>query len=77
MLVTSDFEDLQYVIRYPESYKDGDKCPVLFFFHGSGTVGKDITLVVNNSFFKLTAQIENFPFICIAPQCKSHSCIAC
>ena len=51
MLTTSKFEDLQYVIRYPKNYKNGDKCPVLFFFHGSGSVGSDIGLVAGNSFF--------------------------
>ncbi|MBE5818557.1 MAG: phospholipase [Clostridiales bacterium] len=69
MLEISKFEDLQYVIRYPKNYKDGDKCPVLFFFHGSGSVGKDIELVTGNSFFSVTENIEDFPFVCVAPQC--------
>lgn len=60
MLEISKFEDLQYVIRYPKNYKEGDKCPVLFFFHGSGSVGKDIELVTGNSFFTVTENIEDF-----------------
>ncbi len=33
------FEDMQYIITYPDDYRDGEKRPILFFLHGAGTRG--------------------------------------
>ena len=70
---TKQFKNVQYVIRYPENYVEGKKYPVILFLHGAGTRGTDIQLLHNNTFFTLTAQHKNFPFICIAPLCHENT----
>lgn len=67
------FENLQYLIRYPADYREGEKYPVLLFLHGAGTRGNDINLLVGNCFFGLTAAHEDFPFVCVAPQCHGET----
>lgn len=67
------FEQMQYLIRYPEHYKAGEKYPVILFLHGAGTRGSDINVLANNAFFRLTAQHEQFPFVCVAPLCHSET----
>ena len=67
------FEQMQYLIRYPENYKAGEKYPVILFLHGAGTRGNDINVLANNAFFRLTSEHENFPFVLVAPLCHSET----
>lgn len=67
------FEQMQYLIRYPENYKTGEKYPVILFLHGAGTRSNDIKVLAGNSFFRLTAKHESFPFVCVAPLCHSET----
>jgi predicted peptidase len=64
------FEKMQYIIGYPDDYKQGEKRPILFFLHGAGTRGTDIEKLNNNVFFSEAEKVKNFPFIVIAPLCK-------
>ena len=50
-LITKTFEDLQYLIRYPQNFDETKKYPVILFLHGAGTRSKDITVLKNNPFF--------------------------
>ena len=68
-----NFEGMEYLIRYPESYKSGDKCPVILFLHGAGSRTADINVLVNNPFHTLTEQHKNFPFITVAPHCVGEN----
>ena len=68
-----EFNKIKYVIRYPEGYNAGDKCPVLIYLHGAGGRGKDIDVIRNHKVFLLTEKHENFPFITIAPQCYANT----
>lgn len=70
---TEQFEGYQYLIRYPNNFEKGKKYPVILFLHGSGGRGEDINLVKNNPYFNLTNDIEDFPFITIAPQCRENT----
>ena len=67
------FEGMQYIIRRPEGYREGEKYPVLLFLHGAGTRGRDIRVLENNPFFKLTAQHADLPFVTVAPLCHSET----
>lgn len=69
--IESTFQNLRYIVRYPNSYKDGEKYPVIIFLHGAGTRGSDINILKSNSFFAITGGFEDFPFICVAPHCES------
>ena len=67
------FGRIEYVMRYPNGYEEGKRYPVILFLHGSGTRGTDIEAVKENSFLTITEQMEDFPFIVIAPQCCRDS----
>ncbi len=67
------FEEMQYIIRYPENYQAGEKYPVILFLHGAGTRSNDIRVLAGNSFFRLTAAHEDFPFVVVAPLCHSET----
>lgn len=68
-----DFNSVKYLIRYPESFEEGKKYPVLFFFHGAGTRGCDLDLLKNNAFFTATDKYGDFPFVTVAPQCHEDT----
>jgi len=67
------FESLQYLIRYPDSYREGQRYPVILELHGAGSRGRDMEKLQNGSFLQLTAQIPDFPFICVLPQCHEDT----
>ncbi len=64
-----NFEDKQYVIRFPKNYTPEEKYPVIIFLHGAGTRGPDIEGLKRNSIFTITENYEDFPFIIVAPHC--------
>lgn len=64
----SQFENIQYVTRYPNNYEPGKKYPVIMFFHGAGGRGNDINVLMNNPYFRITNEYTDFPFITVAPQ---------
>ena len=67
------FEEMQYLIRFPDGYKIGQKYPVIILLHGAGGRGNDIDILVNNPYFKITDKYSDFPFITIAPQCSENT----
>lgn len=63
------FGKVRYLIHYPKNYRAGEKYPTILFLHGAGTRGTDINVLKENSYFRITGEHENFPFITIAPHC--------
>jgi dienelactone hydrolase len=61
-----------YLLYTPAEYEStGDPFPVLFFLHGAGSRGSDLSKVAKNA---PLAQAENgqaLPFIIAGPQCKT------
>lgn len=72
-LIHRTFEDLQYIIRYPENYDSAKKYPVILFLHGAGTRSKNITVLKNNSFFKNSGAFLDLNFITVAPLCERET----
>lgn len=70
---TLEFKGMKYVVRFPQGYKEGESYPTLIFFHGAGTRGESVELLMGNEFFTQTAKFENFPFVSIAPLCDGNS----
>lgn len=66
----SSFGKLSCVIAYPDSYKEGEKYPVILFLHGAGTRGTEIERVARNPYFNTVSKHEGFPFITVAPLCS-------
>ena len=71
--VSESFNNLQYVVRYPDGFCEGEEYPVIIFLHGAGTRGNDIDALINNPFFKITDNHDKFPFITVAPLCSANT----
>ena len=67
------WEGMQYILRKPEEYDPDKQYPILLFLHGAGTRGTDLTPLASNPFFKITAALDFFPFITIAPLCHADT----
>ena len=66
-------ENLKYIIRFPDGYKNGDRFPVIIFLHGAGSRGNDINILKNNPYFNIINKHLEFPFITVAPQCSQNT----
>ena len=64
---------LNYLIRYPEGYTEGEKYPVILFMHGAGSRGTNIKKLASNPYFSNTARLESFPFVTVAPLCHEET----
>lgn len=63
--------DLRYLISFPDGYHSdrSSKWPLLFFLHGAGERGNDLTKLTKYGPPRLLAQGANLPFIVVSPQC--------
>lgn len=68
-----EFEEMKYVIRYPDKYEEGKKYPVIIFLHGAGTRGNDINVLLNGLYFQLAYKHSDFQFITVAPLCSENT----
>lgn len=66
-------DEMEYVIRYPKNYDNKKVYPVLVFMHGAGTRGNDINKVLENPFFLITDEYNDFPFVTVAPLCHKNT----
>jgi len=72
-LKKEQFENLKYLIRYPDCYKKGERYPVIIFLHGAGSRGNDIDILIKNPYFNIVERYPDFPFITVAPQCSENT----
>ena len=70
---TNVFEGIQYAVRYPNGYTEGEKYPVILFLHGAGTRGEDISNVTTHSFLRRPDKWPDFKFIIVAPLCHENT----
>lgn len=70
---TDVFEGMQYAVRFPENYKEGQRYPILFFLHGAGTRGEDISNITTHSFLRRPDNWPDFKFIIVAPFCQKNT----
>ena len=50
--IVYELNNMQYIVRYPDSYDNGEKHPVIICLHGAGTRGK-IHVLRDHSLFKI------------------------
>ena len=65
--------EIQYLVRYPDGYKDGEKYPVLLYLHGAGYRYSTPAKMEASSFFVETAKRDPFPFVTVAPICSADT----
>ena len=63
------FKSIQYLVRFPDGYTEGMRCPVLFTIHGAGGRGGDYEQFKNHPEMTHSGKMEGFPFITVAPIC--------
>lgn len=63
------YKNLEYLIRYPKDYREGEKYPVIFYIHGAGGRGNQISAIENNPLFSGLRKLEEERFVAVAPQC--------
>ena len=67
------FEDMHYLVTYPDNFDDSKKYPLLFLIHGAGTRGDDPRRLENNVFYTAIGEVEKFPFVVVAPLCSANT----
>jgi len=61
----------QYWLYLPRYYAGGEKRrPLMFYLHGAGERGDDLSLLKKNGPPMLIEQGKDFPFIIVSPQCR-------
>ena len=63
------FKTIPYLVRYPDHYEAGMKCPVLICIHGAGGRGGSYEDFKVHPEFSHSAKMEGFPFVTVAPMC--------
>lgn len=67
-----EFKGIRYCEFKPNDFNESKKYPIVFFVHGAGTRGDDLSLVRNNAIVKKLTEREKDAVI-IAPQCKGNT----
>ena len=67
------FQGMQYILSYPENFNEGEKHPLLFFMHGAGTRGTQLSNLKGNAFLVEYAKHGSLPFIVVAPLCSENT----
>ncbi len=62
---------LKYLLHLPDGYNQeaGRHWPVILFLHGAGERGQNLELVLKHGIPRIVEEMQDFPFITIAPQC--------
>ncbi len=68
----STYKKLGYVTRYPESFDENEKYPLVFYIHGAGGRGTDITKISTHSCFSDTEPYLKGA-VTVAPQCYADT----
>lgn len=65
------YKNLNYVISYPNDYKEGKEYPIIFHTHGAGSRGTDLSTLNINVPIRNNPSAEDF--IIVAPQCYADT----
>ncbi len=65
-------KEIDYVIRYPENFDKTKKYPLVIYLHGAGGRGRDIYVIENHSFFRLSTPYCK-DAITVGPQCYADT----
>ncbi len=64
------FEELRYLVSYPEGFREDRQYPLVIFLHGAGTRGDDISRLQDNGCVKNLLKRQNERgYILLAPLC--------
>ena len=66
------YNDLGYIISFPEGFDEGKKYPLVILLHGAGTRGRDIELLKRNPCTTRIQAHQYKGFVFAAPICHAH-----
>lgn len=69
MIEEKIFENIKYIVSYPEKFCADKKFPLIIFLHGAGTRGENIELLKNNACFLNLKMRQGRGYILLAPLC--------
>ena len=55
--------------QYPDDFKEGEKYPILFFFHGMGSTRRGMDFLETNCPLRRERIPSDLPFILVVPSC--------
>jgi predicted peptidase len=67
------FEKMDYMVRYPNGYRAGERYPVILNLHGAGTRGQTVDQLTEQCCYRVTAEMEDYPFVTVAPLCYENT----
>ncbi len=67
------FNDLKYLISYPEGFSADKKYPLVIFLHGAGTRSNDINVLKRNNCFVNLQKRQSRGYVLLAPLCSVHN----
>lgn len=73
MVEEKQFEEVKYLISYPEDFQADKKYALVIFLHGAGTRSKETKILSNNSNFLNICKRQSRGYIVIAPLCSVNN----
>ena len=70
MLEEKLFENIKYLVSYPENFCADQQYPLIVFLHGAGTRSHQTDLLRKNSCFRNLTQRQTRGYILLAPLCS-------
>jgi predicted peptidase len=65
---------LDYLLHLPPGYGEVEgPWPMIYFLHGAGERGDDVTKLLKHGIPKIVERDPEFPFIALSPQCPQES----
>ena len=69
---SGNFEGMNYLVHFPDRYKEGKKYPVLLDLHGAGTRGITLEQYQTSQSFADITHASNNKMIIVAPHCTDN-----
>ena len=63
---------LDYAVRMPNHFREDGQYPLVFYLHGAGGRGRDVSVILNNSFFEVAERCFA-EAVTVIPQCYADS----
>ena len=73
MISEQVFQNLKYLVSYPEDYRTDKKYPLVVFLHGAGTRCDDLGVLERNACFVNLKKRQSRGYILLAPLCSVHN----
>lgn len=70
MVEERKFEELKYLVSFPEGFSTDKKYPLVIFLHGAGTRSEGVELLIKNANFVKLCEHQTRGYVLLAPLCS-------